>query len=120
MRDLTSLDDYRIRSASVKQHYGSFGDETCGVFGLQYPATGVHLRIVASSAEGWDHVSVSLPNRCPNWPEMDFVKRKFFHDNEIAMQLHVGAADHISIHPNCLHLWRPHREPIPLPPKVFV
>jgi hypothetical protein len=28
------------------------------------------LRVIASDGEGWDHVSVSLPDRCPTWEEM--------------------------------------------------
>jgi len=68
----------------------------------------------------WDHVSVSRANRCPNWPEMEHVKRLFFQDTETAMQLHVPAADHINNHPYCLHLWRPHGVEIPRPPAIFV
>jgi hypothetical protein len=51
---------------------------------------------------------------------MEQVKRIFFLPNEIAMQLHVAESNHISIHPNCLHIWRPHGVEIPLPPKGFV
>jgi hypothetical protein len=121
MRNLGDLDAYRLRSADVLRHYGSFGDETCGMFDLPYPRTSVTLRCIASSDDGWDHVSVSLKNRTPNWAEMEFVKRAFFAPDETAMQLHVPAADHINCHPNCLHLWRPNdgRE-IPRPPAEFV
>lgn len=91
-----------------------------GAFQIPHPPTGVTLRVIASFGEGWDHVSVSLPNRCPNWKEMEFVKRKFFQSNEIAMQLHVPPSDHINHHPNCLHLWRPHDIEIPIPPKWMV
>ena len=51
---------------------------------------------------------------------MEFVKRKFFEDNETAMQLHVAIADHINMHPYTLHLWRPHNAEIPMPPKDAV
>lgn len=78
------------------------------------------LRVIASSGEGWDHVSVSLPGRCPNWPEMEYVKRLFFKDSEAAMQLHVPPDDHINCHPNCLHLWRPLKGEIPRPPAILV
>lgn len=36
------------------------------------------------------------------------------------MQLHVDVSDHISVHPNCLHIWRPTDVAIPLPPKIMV
>lgn len=120
MRDLSNYDDFRVRTDDVLARYGWFGDGTCGVFMFPHPATGVNLQVVASSANGWDHVSVSLRNRCPNWAEMSFIKHKFFQDDEAAMQLHVSASDHINIHPNCLHLWRPHEVAIPLPPTEFV
>lgn len=78
------------------------------------------LRIIASWGDDWDHVSVSLPDRCPTWEEMDKVKRAFFDRDELVMQIHPAEADHISMHPYCLHLWRPHRCSIPLPPKIMV
>ena len=120
MKDLTQLDAYRRRDREVLL-YGSFGDETCGVFNLPCPRTGVFLQCMASTGEGWDHVSVSLPNRCPNWPEMEHAKRSFFEAHETAMQLHVPPADHVNCHPYCLHLWPPNdgRE-IPRPPAILV
>lgn len=78
------------------------------------------LLVIASWVEGWDHVSVSRRDRCPTWEEMERVKRAFFRDDETAMQLHVPPRDHINIHPYCLHLWRPHGAPIPMPPKEMV
>jgi hypothetical protein len=40
----------------------------------------------------------------------------FFKADEVAMELHVADAKHISHHPFCLHLWRPQKAEIPLPP----
>ena len=34
--------------------------------------------------------------------------------------LHVPVALHISVHPNCLHLWRPQKDQIPMPPEWMV
>ena len=92
------------------------------MFALPYPRTGVTLTCIASTGEGWDHVSVSLSNRCPNWLEMEHVKRAFFEAHETAMQLHLPPEDHISVHPNCLHIWRPNdgRCSIPRPPAKLV
>jgi len=118
MRDLTApaLDRYRIDSP----FHGWRGDDTCGVFAMPSPIDGGELRVVASSGDCWDHVSVSRKNRPPNWAEMEFVKRQFFKDDEVAMQLHVPTADHISVHPNCLHIWRPQDRDIPRPPPWMV
>lgn len=117
MKDLTELNAYRRHSP----FHGWEGDKTCGLFELPSPRTAATLRCIASTGDGWDHVSVSLPNRCPNWIEMEHVKRAFFKDDETAMQLHVPASDHINAHPYCLHLWRPNDgRNIPRPPPELI
>lgn len=113
MRDLRLLDANRIEHSR-----GGWGDSECGAFLFQRP-TG-NLRVIASAGEGWDHVSVSLANRCPGWAEMEWVKRKFFEDDEVAVQYHVAVRDHINCHPYTLHIWRKHGFAYPLPPKEFV
>lgn len=91
-----------------------------GAFKVPHPPTGVTLLIVASDGEGWEHVSASLPNRTPNWREMEFVCRLFWTEDEAVMQLHPPRSDWISNHPHCLHLWRPTDGAIPLPPSWMV
>ena len=91
-----------------------------GAFEIPSPIDGESLCVIASVGLGWDHVSVSRRRRCPNWIEMDFVKRFFFRGDEVAMQLHVQAKDHVNVHPYCLHLWRPQNADIPLPPIEMV
>ena len=44
------------------------------------------LKVQISDGAGWDHVSVSLPDRCPAWEEMCFVKELFFLPDEVAIQ----------------------------------
>jgi len=88
-------------------------------FKVKSPVSG-HLRVIATSSDGWDHVSISHKSRIPLWKEMEFIKRMFFHPDEVAFQLHVPPAKHINYHANCLHLWRPHDQPIPLPPIEMV
>jgi hypothetical protein len=78
------------------------------------------LRIIASWGFGWDHISVSRASRPPYWAEMEQVAKLFFAEDETAMQFHVPSRDHINMHPNCLHWWRPQRQDIPLPPSWFV
>jgi hypothetical protein len=99
-----------------------YGDDF-GVFVIPYPPTGVKLRVLASSGDKlipWEHVSVSLSNRCPNWPEMSYVKKVFWDENETVMQLHVPEKEHINCHPYCLHLWKPIDQEIPRPPNITV
>lgn len=78
------------------------------------------LRIIASNGMGWDHVSVSLPTRCPTWEEMCYVKSLFFDEEECVMQLHPPRSQWINNHPYCLHLWRPQSQDIPRPPSITV
>lgn len=124
MRDLRIHEGRRLRDPRLLKLWGWFGDERCGAFELQSPTGGNLLRVIASSDLGWDHVSVSLPHRCPNWPEMEFIRRQFFKDHEAVMQYHAPVADYVDGshfgHPYCLHLWRPHEQAIPVPPRWMV
>src|SRR4030042_4807672 len=98
----------------VEHPLAGWGDEGNGCFFVKCPATNADLKIIASNQEGWDHVSVSARNRCPNWTEMAYVKPLFFKSEECAIQYHVPEIDHINCHPYCLHLWRPQNESIPM------
>ena len=119
MRDLTPLAHRRDREVE-KSHYGCGGNHGNGCFRIPSPIDGQTLAVVASNGGGWDHVSVSRSNRCPNWPEMEHIQRMFFKDDEDAMQLHVPIDEHLNMHPHCLHLWRPQTEAIPRPPAWMV
>jgi len=77
-------------------------------------------RVIASDGQGWEPVSVSLPNRCPNWREMCFIKDVFWDAEDLVMQSHPAKSAHVNLHENCLHLWRPVRVEIPTPPKELV
>lgn len=118
MRNLNIHNACRVRDR------GFVGDETCGAFIFPSKIDGQDLRVIASSDCGWDHVSISRTNRCPNWPEMEYIRRLFFRDDEAVMQYHAPIADYVDGskfgHPYCLHLWRPHAAPLPTPPKWMV
>lgn len=87
---------------------------------FKVPFEGRYLHVIASHGLAWDHVSVSLETRCPNWREMSYIKTLFWEDDEVVMQLHVAKKDHINVHPYCLHMWKPQLEEIPLPPVIMV
>lgn len=120
MRNLHVLDCYRQVDRKTIELFGTVGNASCGAFLVPSKIDDQPLVVIASSGFDWDHVSVSRKNRCPNWPEMCHIKSLFFKDDEVVMQLHVAAKDHISYHENCLHLWRPHTVQIPLPPGWMV
>jgi hypothetical protein len=81
---------------------------------------GQQIRIIASDGEGWEHVSVSLEDRCPTWDEMCQVKGMFWGDDDCVMQLHPPKSEWVNNHPFCLHLWRPVGVDIPTPPMLMV
>jgi hypothetical protein len=92
--------------------------EDGGAFAVRFH--GVDLRVIASWGCGWDHVSVSLPNRCPIWEEMVHVKRLFYLPDEWAMELHPAQGRNVNCHRFCLHLWRPQHQVIPVPPAWMI
>lgn len=120
MRNLYTVQAARDTSRETIAFFGFAGDDTCGAFWVPSPTDRHEMRVIASVGHGWDHVSVSRRNRCPNWVEMEHVKRLFFKDDETAMQLHVPPTDHVNLHPYCLHLWRPLGFDIPRPPSLLV
>lgn len=77
----------------------------CGATQLKHG--NARLCVIFSEGLGWDHVSVSLPTRCPTWEEMCYVKNVFFDEHEAVMQLHPPRSEYVNNHPYCLHLWKP-------------
>jgi hypothetical protein len=118
------LNAYRVRGGAMAS------DDRLGVSGcFRVPCGNVVLTVVASDGNpncgldletGWEHVSVSLPDRCPTWEEMDHVRSLWWRADEAVMQLHVPRHLHVNCYPFCLHLWRPLRATIPLPPPELV
>lgn len=117
----TPLPEKLENGRMVDGYYGSPRGATYGAFFVQGPC-GAELKIIASDGAetGWDHVSVSVRNRPPNWQEMSFVKDLFWTEDECAMQLHPPRSEYVNNHPHCLHMWRPLRSSIPMPPSILV
>jgi len=113
------LEAARVRSGLLgsDKSYGCYG-----LFHVMGPC-GAALTIIGSAGEPdipWEHVSVSIKHRPPNWQEMCWVKDQFWNDDECVMQLHPPKVDYVNNHPNCLHLWRPRDGNLPRPPAVLV
>ena len=79
-----------------------------------------HLQIIASDGCGWEHVSVSLADRCPTWEEMCKIKDIFWDETDTVIQYHPPKSRYVNIHPYCLHLWRTTDQQIPVPPMPLV
>lgn len=121
MRNLHLLDVYRVTDrARLWFTGGDPGNDKAGIFEVPSCVDRGNLRVIASVGDGWDHVSVSRVNRCPNWPEMSQVARLFFLEDETAMQLHVPESEHVNNHPYTLHWWRPLDGEIVRPPAIMV
>lgn len=116
----------RIRTG----HFGTPANTGCqGAFACKL-ITGADCVIIADdgrdwTVEGmpgkpWEHVSVSMPDRCPIWEEMDEIKDMFWRPDEVVLQFHVAKQDHINHHPHCLHLWRQVGVEVPMPPPICV
>lgn len=120
MRNLNELNRYRRTDRAVMELWGWIGDEGNGAFRVPSPIDKRFMTVIASNGQGWDHVSVSRETRCPNWIEMDHVKRLFFNEDETAVQFHVPSTDHVNLHRFCLHLWRCQDTEFPRPPGILV
>ena len=64
------------------------------------------LMCQASDGLGWEHVSVSLCDRCPTWDEMTHIKSIFWDSGDIVVQIHPPQSEYVNKHQFCLHLWR--------------
>lgn len=88
----------------------------------------IKLLAIASQAEGWQHVSITLFNvrtkqtieKTPSWVEMCYVKGLFWDAEDFAVQFHPPESEYVSLHPNCLHLWRPVDGAMQRPPSWMV
>ena len=116
MRKLNSdIEKYRIR-------FGQFAsDPSYGNNGaFKVPVGNKTALCIASDGMGWEHVSVSLPSRCPTWEEMCFVKDLFWEAEETVVQYHPSRSEYVNNCANCLHLWRPLGVEMPHPPRIMV
>lgn len=104
---------------------GSMGssdkDGNNGMFAVRMRGPGHPMaKVIASDGMGWEHVSVSFPNRCPTWDEMCRIKNIFWDAGDCVVQYHPPASEYVNNHNFCLHLWRPTNQDIPRPPSFMV
>lgn len=120
MRQLNLLvERYRITTGLLASD-STFGNN--GAFIVPY--NGDKLSVVVSDQGGWDHVSVSLFDRCPTWDEMQYVRSLWFRDDEWVVQYSPPKSAHINCHSHCLHMWRKQTATpgpwLEIPPSEFV
>ncbi len=74
--------------------------------------------VIWTTEGGWDHVSVSPFDHgiTPSWDDMCKLKDMFFEDDETVVQFHPAKKEYVNLMPNCLHLWRPNKMELTVPP----
>ena len=97
-------------------------DGGCGVIRLprQNKKGYTEASIIWSRGGGWDHVSVApFSGANPTWDDMCFIKDMFFDDEDWVVQFHPAKSEYVNNMPNCLHLWRPIGQSMPVPPSIL-
>lgn len=111
------VEKFRVRNGFWKSETG----DSHGLFFVQYKNNKAPLKVLSSPFdEEWQHVSVSLPDRCPTWEEMAHIKKLFWGEDVTVVQFHPKKSEYVNNHPFCLHLWRKKDEEIELPPSGLV
>ena len=111
------VEKFRLKTGFFQSNKG----DQFGAFFIPYKPGKTPLKVIcAPSDEEWQHVSVSLPNRCPTWSEMNMIKDLFWNEDECVVQYHPPKEDYVNNCTNCLHLWRWQGGEFPRPPKHLV
>ncbi len=97
--------EQELRVTTFRSIYGCF----------LIPVQATTFRVIASNYMGWEHVSVSHPDRCPTWDEMVAIKEIFFNEGEITFQVHPEKKNYVNISQTCLHMWRETNSNVDIP-----
>lgn len=116
--NLSKLEEFRKRFGP----YGTKPGQKFGLFEIPHYNTCATLHVISAPMEEgeWEHVSVSLKSRCPNWNEMNYIKELFWHEDQTVVQFHPKKSNYVNIHKYCLHLWRHRGGEYKLPPTYMV
>lgn len=111
------LEQYRQTMGPWKTRPG----DDHGLFYIPSPTcNNMRLKVICGPMNSdWQHVSVSLPKRCPNWLEMAKIKELFWDEDETVAQFHPKKSEYVDNHPNVLHLWKKKDEDFELPPSIL-
>ena len=103
-----------------------------GIFIIPHPKIRDYFyQVIASDQLDWEHVSVSIftqkklqkkngVDRTPTWTEMCFIKDLFWDDTDTVIQYHPAKSTYVNMHKYVLHIWKPKKRRIPVPPVQFV
>lgn len=79
-----------------------------------------NLNFIFSYQLGWEHLSVSMPNKTPSWEQMCMMKDIFWGEDEVCVEYHPRKEEYVNNHPHCLHIWKPRDVEMPTPPSILV
>lgn len=109
--NFTRAEKYRANHPLIKMGFNQHKGADFGWFEIPFTIQTPlkrrsNLRVmVAPSDSKWQHISVSLINRCPTWDEMCFIKDMFFGGEDVVVQYHPAKSKYVNNMPYCLHLW---------------
>lgn len=112
------LEKYRVKAGGFTTMEG----DNKGLFFVPSKVGQQPLKVLCSPlGEGeWEHVSVSMPNRCPTWSEMTKIKNLFWGEDVTVVQYHPKKDEYVNNHKYCLHMWKKTNEEMELPPSMLV
>jgi hypothetical protein len=108
-------EEYRVKSGQLAST-AEIGNNGC----FLVPFESYTFTVIVSDGMDFDHVSVSLNNRTPNWKEMCFIKELFFGKDDCVVQYHPSEGEYVNNHEHCLHLWKSQKVDMPVPPSILV
>jgi len=115
--NLEELDNFRCK----KGEWRTKKSDRFGLFFIPTRPGKPSLKVICAPMNSeWQHVSVSLPARCPTWNEMSKIKDLFWADCVTVMQFHPRKTNYVNIHKYCLHLWSKKGVVHELPPEILV
>lgn len=119
MKRFEYLDKFRVKSGLFSSPLSA----PYGFFFIPIKIGQTPVKVMCSPFDGeneWEHVSVSLPARCPTWNEMCFIKELFWGHEDTVIQFHPPRSEYVNNHEFCLHLWRNTKIKIDTPPSHMV
>ena len=117
MRKISIVEPNRIKSGPFSSSAEIY---PCGAYRFFNQQTGNELHVIVGDGFGWEHVSVSCERHTPKWEDMQFIKEKFWADDETVVQFHPKKSEYVNKCVNCLHMWRKTGEDYELPAREMV
>lgn len=112
------LEHYRVVTGDLASKPG----DPYGAFDQVPGPCGEKLTIIVGDGEdsGWEHVSVSIRRRIPNWTEMCWVKDRCWDPEDCVVQYHPPKSSYINNYSKVLHMWRWRNGAFVTPPQILV